>query len=349
MSLIKRVKETVKRHNLLSRNDKLVVGVSGGPDSVALIFVLSLLKKELNLRLHIAHLDHQLRRGSHQDEKFVKSLAQRLNLPFTAQKINIRQLSLRGSIEEIAREARLKFLFAVAKKAGANKIALGHNQDDRAETVIMHLLRGTGLSGLGSILPKRKIGNWIIIRPLIEVPRRAIESYLRRKKIKPRIDLTNKDIVYFRNRIRNYLLPQLSRDYNPNIKEVLANVAQIVACDYDYLESTAQRALNRLMRPLAHRKHNVARGIGLNLNKLSKLHPAIQRLLLRFAIAQIKGTTRRLSFKHIREIEDLVQCRPINAIVDLPEGIYLLKDKRSLRIYQRKPQKGIKTLGIKNS
>ena len=337
--MIKKARETIRRYNLLSMNDKVVIGVSGGPDSVALSLLLNSLSKEFNLSLHIAHLDHQLRKDSYRDKEFVKSLAQRLNLPFTSAKINLHSFSKRGSIEEIGRQKRLRFLFTVAKKVGASKIALGHNQDDQAETVLMRLIRGTGLSGLGSILPKRKIGNWIVIRPLIETPRDAIESYLKRRRIKPCIDLSNKDNIYFRNRIRNRLIPELIKDYNPNVKIVLTNVAQIAAYDYNYLETAALKTLNRLKKPLAQgkSKSNLVRGMRLNLNRLSRLHPAIQRLVLRFSIAQIKGTTRKLSFQHIKEIEDLILRRPENSIVDLPHRTSVLKNKKYLCIYRRKP------------
>ncbi len=345
MSLIRKVRETIRRYNLLSKNDKVVVGVSGGPDSVALILLLNSLRKEFKLDLYIAHLDHQLRKNSYQDKDFVKSLARKLNLPFTWTKINIHRLSPGGSIEEIARQVRLSFLFSLAKKIGASKIALGHNQDDQAETVLMRLIRGTGLFGLGSILPKRKIANWIIIRPLIEIPRRTIESYVKRRKIKPCIDESNKNIIFLRNRIRNRLIPELIKDYNPNIKRALVNVAQIAACDYDYLEKAAQKVLNKLKRPLSKHKQrgNFLGGVKFNLNKLLKLHPAIQRLLLRLSIAQIKGTTRRLNFTHIREIEDLILYRPINSIVDLPQGISVVKNKNYLCIYRRKLPRGLKS------
>ena len=336
MSVIKKVKETIRRYNLLSKNDKVVVGVSGGPDSVALILIRNSLRKEFNLNLYIAHLDHQLRKNSYQDKEFVELLAKKLNLPFTSAKINLLGLAKKGSIEETARQERLRFLFGVAKGVDANKIALGHNQNDQAETVLMRLIRGTGLYGLGSILPKRKIGNWVIIRPLIETPRDIIESYLKRKRIKPRIDLSNKDTIYFRNRIRNCLIPQLIKDYNPNIKEVLANVAEIAACDYDYLERVALKALDRLKSPRVSHRGNLVRGMRLNLNKLSKLHLSIQRLVLRLSIAQIKGTSRRLGFKHIKEIEDLILHRPENSVVDLPRGISILKNEKYLRIYRRK-------------
>ncbi|MFH1578179.1 MAG: tRNA lysidine(34) synthetase TilS [Candidatus Omnitrophota bacterium] len=330
MSLIKKARESIKRHGLLRKKDKVVVGVSGGPDSTALIFVLNSLRREFSLDLHIAHLDHRLRKDSYQDRKFVEAFAKRLNLPFSWARVDIRKLATKGSVEEKAREARLKFLFEVAKNVRADKIALGHNQDDQAETVLMRLIRGAGLYGLGSILPKRKIGSWIIIRPLIEVPRNNIETYLKRRKFKPRIDSSNTDIAYFRNRIRHRLIPELIKEYNPNIKSVLANLAGVVALDYDYLQEAAEKNFRRLSTRLVRGK-----GVRLSLDKFLRLHPAVQRLILRFSIAQIKGTIRRISFKHVSEIEDLILSRPVNSIVDLPQGVCVLKDKKYLCIYLR--------------
>jgi tRNA(Ile)-lysidine synthase len=333
MSLLNQVREAIRRYNLLSRNDRVIVGVSGGPDSVALLCILNSLKREFKLNLHIAHLDHQLRAESRRERQFVESLAGKLQLPFSAAKVNIGKIAKKGSLEEIAREERLNFFLSLAKKLGADKIALGHNQDDQAETVLMRLIRGTGLLGLGSILPKRNIGKLVIIRPLIEIPRKAIDSYLNRKRIKPCLDLSNRETVYFRNRVRNRLMPQLARDYNPGIKQSLANMAQIFAGDYDYLEKTALKALDKLSRPALR---NRSRGIRLELNRLSKLHPAIQRLVLRLCLRQIKGSTRRLTLKHIKEIEDLILNRPLNSIVDLPGGLCVIKEKRCICVYQRK-------------
>jgi len=343
VSLLKKVRQTINRHSLLSKNDKVVVGVSGGPDSVTLLLVLHSLRRELNLKLQVAHLDHQLRKTSHRDREFVELLALRLNLPFTAAKIKPGSFLKKGSVEEIAREERLNFLFNLAREIKADKIALGHNQDDQAETVLMRLIRGTGLSGLVSILPKRRIGEWIIIRPLIDIPREVIQSYLRKRKIRPCLDSSNKDSAYFRNRIRNHLIPRLIKDYNPNIKEILANMAQIVASDYDYSQKVALKAFNRLKRYRFKDKKIKVKGVELNLDRLLRLHPAIQRLVLRLSIANIKGSTRRLSFRHAREIEDLILYRPVSSIVDLPGRISVLKDKKSLCIYQRKPSRVSKT------
>ncbi len=338
MSFIKIGKDTIKRYDLLSVNDVVVIGVSGGPDSTALALLLNSVKREFNLHLCIAHLDHQLRKDSYRDKNFVESLARRLNLPFVCSVINVSQLALKGSVEEIARQVRFDFLFSVARKTRANKIALGHNQDDQAETVLMRLIRGTGLLGLGSILPKRRMKGYTMIRPLIEIPRKNIEAYLKRRGIKARIDYSNKDIAYFRNRIRNRLIPELIRDYNPNIKEVLANMAQIAAYDYDYLENTAIKELSRLKRdPIVARGRAYPGEIRLNLDKLLRLHTAILRLILRLSIAQVKGSSLQVDFRHIKEIEDLIYHRPAGSIVDLPQRVSVSKRKNYLCIYRRNP------------
>lgn len=321
--ILDKVKDTVKKYNLINKNDRVLVGLSGGPDSVTLLYLLSSLSKEFKLTLHIAHLDHKLRRDSYKDREFVERLASRLKIPVTIAQINVKELAKGGSVEEIARNARLGFFFKIAKDIKADKIALGHNFDDQAETVLMRILRGTGLYGLSGILPKRNIAGFSIIRPLIEVRRKEIEAFLKKKKVKARLDASNLEDIYFRNRIRNRLLPLLAREYNKNIKVVLSNMAQSIGCDYDYLSTVAQCTIRRLGT------------IKLNLNKLAKLHPAIQRLVLRLSIQRVKGDTRRITFQHIKEIEDLLLNRPINSIVDLPRGISVVKKRKFLAFYRR--------------
>ncbi|MBU4143171.1 tRNA lysidine(34) synthetase TilS, partial [Patescibacteria group bacterium] len=174
--LADKVKDTVKRYCLISPKDRIVVGVSGGPDSVALLHILNSLRYELKIGLHIAHLDHMLRKDSGKDREFVEALAAKMKLPLTVARINVAALAGKGSPEEIARNARLGFFFRVAREIKAHKIALAHNFDDQAETVLMRILRGSGLYGLSGILPKRDIAGFIIIRPLIETRRSDIES-----------------------------------------------------------------------------------------------------------------------------------------------------------------------------
>lgn len=320
--ILDKVKETIKRYNLIGKGDKIIVAVSGGPDSVALLYLLNSLKKELKISLHVAHLDHMLRKDSCKDREFVERLASKLKIPVTIANINIKELAKAGSLEEIARNARLGFLFKVARDIKADKIALGHNLDDQAETVLMRIIRGAGLYGLSGILPKRNIAGYEIIRPLIEVKRREIEAFLKRKKIRPRIDISNLEDIYFRNKIRNRLLPLLEQEYNKNIKEVLSNMAQSLGCDYDYLMGVAKRTMKSSKNKL-------------ELKLLIRLHPAIRRLALRMSIAMVKGDTRRIAFAHIKELEGLIFNRPVNSIVDLPKGLSVVKKKNHLSFYRQ--------------
>jgi tRNA(Ile)-lysidine synthase len=328
--LVEKVKKTVKKYGLFKNGDTVVIGVSGGPDSLTLLYVLAGLKKEFRLKLHVCHLDHMLRRNSGADSKFVAAVAGKLDLPFTAASINVKALAQKGSLEEICRNVRLGFLFKVAKNVKADKIALGHNLDDQAETVLMRLLRGSGLYGLSGILPKKDISGFTIIRPLIEVKRKEIAAYLKRKKLFPRIDPTNSQDIYFRNKIRNKLLPALEKDYNPNIKEILSHTAGSIANDYDLLNRASIASAKKL-------------GAKINLKKFASLHPSLQRMVLRHRITKLKGDTRRIDFRHIQEIEELISDRPINSIVDLPGNIRVKKTKQSLIFFGKHTSpKGLK-------
>lgn len=322
--VLEKARNTIKKYELINKGDKILVAVSGGPDSVALLYLLNSLRSELRINLHIAHLDHRLRKGSYKDKGFVEKLAKQLKLPVTTAQINVRELAKKGSLEEIARNARLGFLFRVAKDVKANKIALGHNLDDQAETVLMRILRGTGLYGLSGILPKRSLAGFKIIRPLIAVKRKEIEKFLKKRKVRTCIDRSNLEGIYLRNRIRNRLLPLLQKEYNRNIKEVLSNMAESIGYDYDYLNQRAALAIKRL----TSRQR-------IEMDKYLSWHPAIQRLVLRLMIAKIKGDMRGITFQHIKEIEDLIFQRPINSIVDLPKGISVVKKKKYLSFYQR--------------
>jgi tRNA(Ile)-lysidine synthase len=318
--IIDTVKNTIKKYGLLQKYETILIGISGGPDSVCLLYILNSLKQDLKLKLHAVHIDHMLRKDSKKDLEYVQDLCNRLKIPLKSARINVQSLAQKGSLEEAARNVRLDFFFKTAKVIKADAVALGHNLDDQAETVLMRILRGSGLAGLSGILPKRNILGFQVIRPLIEVKRREIETFLKKRRIKARIDSTNSEDIYFRNRIRHKLLPLLEKEYNGNIKELLANMAESVALDYDYLaQATEKIAKNSKTR--------------FSLNKLGSLHPALKRLIFRSAIAALKGDTRRLTFQHIREIEDLLLNRPSGSIVNLPRNVCARKKKNCLEFY----------------
>ncbi len=319
---VKKILETIKKYDLVKPGESVLVAVSGGPDSIALLYSLYSLRKALGLKLHVAHLDHGLRKNSGKDREFVERQAFRLGLPSTTAGIEAGVLGQKGSLEERARSCRLEFLLRTAKKIKAGTIALGHNRDDQAETVLMRLFRGSGLNGLSAISVKRKIKGFIFIRPLLEVSRNEIAAYLGQARLRYCIDSSNAEDIYTRNRIRNKLLPLLEKQYNRNIRDVLAVTAETAGQDYDFLNLHAERAFKKM-------------GGVIKLERFAVLHPALQRLIFRLAIAGVQGNTRRITFQHIRELEDLVLNRPTGSIVDLPQGVSAVKKKTSLVFYMR--------------
>ncbi len=322
MNIIEEVRLTIKKNKLFSYKDKVLVAVSGGADSVCLLHMLKGLQKEFGLKLYAAHLDHMLRAESGKDALFVKGLCARLGITLSLSKIDVKKKKGRLCIEEAARNFRQDFLVRTARKIKADKVALAHNLDDQAETVLMRILRGTGLYGLCGISFKRDIRGVNFIRPLMSISRAKIENYLKREKISFCLDKTNREDVYLRNRIRHELLPLLEKRYNRNIREALFNLAQCAGADYDYLTAEAKEAL-------------CGQKTRLKLASLTRLHPSVMRLKIRGAISALQGDTRRISFKHVSELEDLIFNRPEGSIVDLPKGVSAAKKKNALLFYLR--------------
>ncbi|MEW6008412.1 MAG: tRNA lysidine(34) synthetase TilS [Candidatus Omnitrophota bacterium] len=316
---------------MFKKGDSVLVGASGGPDSTALVYVLNSLKKELKITLRLAHLNHLLRRTeSYRDMEFVKKTAKKLNIPIDLKIVNISKLANKGSVEEFSRKERHKFFREIVRKCSIKKIALGHNQDDQAETVLMRLIRGSGLYGLQGIVPNRLLEGLTFVRPLLEVSRSDINSYLKRIKVKPCTDSSNLENTFFRNKIRNRLIPFLESGFDRNIKKHLANLAQILSLDYQYLETAAKTRLDTTVTTKTKSK------VSFDLKKFLKLHIAIQRMIIRMAISHILGSTRKFDYRHWQEIEDLIRNRPIDSVVDLPKGLSVKKIKEKLVFYLRK-------------
>lgn len=320
MPFIQKLKHSLKKHHLLQMGDKVLLAVSGGADSLALLFSLNTLKDFFGLRLHIAHLDHMLRKNSYQDLLYVKSIADKLGISFSSKRINLKKIAKKASLEEVARDARLDFLIKTAKAIKADKIALGHTKDDQSETVLMRIIRGCGLQGLSSILPIRNIRGFTFIRPLIDIERKDIEQFLKKLKIKPRLDTTNFETKFLRNKIRNELLPIL-KDYNPNIKESLARLAEISLLDYELIEKLGKSSLKNCGCRLS------GKSLVLDLRKFLELPKSLQKMVLRLGIKNLIGTTRRLTYKHWEEMEHLIYNCKSGSMVNLPRQISLSKQK----------------------
>jgi tRNA(Ile)-lysidine synthase len=332
MHLITKVKKNIQGTEFFGYRGTVIIGVSGGSDSMALTHLLHALQFELGFHLHIAHFNHNLRRSAKADQKFVEEVAEELNVPCSVGYWDNPKALKKGSLEEAARTERFKFFRRLARKINAKVVVLAHTEDDLAETVMMRILRGTGLQGLRGILPRRELEDIWVIRPLLNVKKSAILAYLKKKRIPFRADPTNRQKKFFRNKVRLELLPLLARKYNRNIKEILINLAKNAGTDYDYLETQAQKVFLRHARCPAHRK-----SVSVDLTIFSQQHAAIKNMIVRLGVQWMKGDTNRLTSAHFREIESLLNDRPKGALVHLPQGICIQKNIQYLVLSRTQP------------
>ncbi|MBI3601555.1 MAG: tRNA lysidine(34) synthetase TilS [Candidatus Omnitrophica bacterium] len=305
--------------------DTVVVGVSGGADSTALLHILYQLRHRLGVKLHVAHFNHGLRFQAGADEAFVKDLATRLNLPFS---VGHRRGRLKSCLisEDQARQWRFDFFFKVARHVKAQAIALAHTENDLAETVLMRLLRGAGLLGLRGIASEHQMAQIKLIRPLLSIGRRDIERYLKTHRLTYRSDATNAQTHYFRNKIRLKLLPLLVKEYNPNLAHILVDLAHTAQIDYDYLLQQARRCFEKTV-VVSKRK------VTMKLKIFLRQHPSMQRMLLRLAFERLVKDINQLSFAHMQEVEDLLERRPAGSVVHWPGSVGVLKSKDALILY----------------
>jgi tRNA(Ile)-lysidine synthase len=319
------VKNTIEKNRLIENGDKVLVCVSGGPDSITLLNLMIKLQKDYNIKLVVAHLDHMLRgRQSEADAEFVRRVINKLKIPLIMDKVDVKAFSnlIRTSIEIAAREARYNFYQKAAEKTGANKIATAHTIDDQAETVLMRLLKGAGSLGLSGIPYKRRLGNAWVIRPLLDVKRVDIEKYLKRHRIRSRLDSSNLKTFYLRNRLRHILIPLLEKDFNPRIKENLNLISRSLNDEFNYLNTAANRAFKQCAS-------ETKKAITINVNALLRKHIALQRLIVRNTIHILKGDLKRINFKHWEEIESLLRSGK-KTIVKLPDGLKVIKKQKQL-------------------
>jgi tRNA(Ile)-lysidine synthase len=310
---IAKVQHTISRHRMLEDGATVVVAVSGGPDSVALLHVLKQLQRRRypSLILHVAHLNHRLRGPeSDEDEEFVQGLATGLGLGFTSHQQDIRALAREQgrNLEEVAREERYRFLRHVAACLHAHRIATGHTLTDQAETVLMRLIRGAGGEGLTAIHP---VIDDLIIRPLLGVTRAEVLAYCEERGAPYRVDRTNLEPTLFRNRIRQDILPQLET-LNPSVTESLARAAENLRLDEDYFDHLIPHLMPDC---IASRGKGV---LSLKIAALHDLHPALRRRALRAALRELRGDLHRVRQSHVEAVERLLQAGMSGRRVRLP-------------------------------
>ncbi len=351
-ALLDRIRRTIEQNELLSPGETVVVGVSGGPDSLCLLHVLCRLRAEYGLSLHVAHLHHGQRGAdADADAEFVRALAADWGLPATVERIDVPALADEQGLafEEAARRARYAFLGRVAAGVEATTIAVGHNADDQAETVLMHVIRGSGLAGLRGMRPKTPLTDYRLldhpdsqllyeisperddppipdsrfpdsptpnlIRPLLNIPRADIEAYCATHDLHPRFDRSNLDTTYFRNWLRHEVIPLLEA-HNPGVKDVLRRTAQVVAADYALLRSLLEEAWANVVREEGAR-------IAFDLAAWRALPTSLQRSTLREAIHRLRRSLRDINFVHVEDARLVALEGTTGDRATLPQGLML--------------------------
>jgi len=276
--MLEKVRQTIKERGLLAQGERVLVGVSGGPDSVALLDALVALQPEFGWELRVAHFNHRLRGAeSDSDEAFVRKLAADYGLACAIGSGDVWQRAAleRLSIEDAARRSRHAFFQETARSLSLAKLALGHTADDQVETLLLRLLRGAGTRGLAAIHPSNRLGGLTVVRPMLDVWKHEVLDYLRQRGLKFRQDASNWDPQFQRNRIRHELIPLLERAYNPRLKLLLHQTAEMLAAEDQWLEAAASRALEHC-RP----RPNVLLAAGLLREHVAVQRRAIYRWLL---------------------------------------------------------------------
>ncbi|HYV86393.1 MAG TPA: tRNA lysidine(34) synthetase TilS [Patescibacteria group bacterium] len=316
---------------MLRPGDRVVVAVSGGPDSTALLTLFRRAARRLGVELHVAHLDHGWRgRGAARDAEFVRRLALRMGLSVTIGHAEDRVAPAPGrrqsSREAIGRALRMRFLQETAAAVGAARVALGHTLDDQAESLLMRLLRGSGTRGLAGTYP---VVDGLFIRPLLGVRRSEIVRYLKTRRQAYRVDPTNRDTSLTRNRVRRRLMPLLEREFNPAAAEVLARCADLLRDEEAWMNGLAQAAFRAAATPGPG-------GVSLATAALLAMPRALARRVLRRAVEEVRGHLHGLDFRHVEEMERLLE-NPGMAALDLPGGVRVVQRPGALRLESPAP------------
>jgi tRNA(Ile)-lysidine synthase len=303
--------KTIREHSMLAPGDRVLVAVSGGADSVAMLHCLHRLAPRLGVSLSVGHLNHGLRGAeSDGDEDYVRSLSASLGLELTCETVPLRATLLASGVnlEEAAREARYDFLKKAARRGGCSRIAVGHTQNDQAETVLLRFLRGCGADGLAAIRPIRE--GWII-RPLLRCSRSDVERYLNSLGVSWRKDSSNLDLRFRRNRLRHEWIPALERHFNPRLIETLSREADLAREIAEFLDTIAKFEFERLSRDS---------GTAVDIPGLLTLHPALHALVIREALRRCRGSLRGITSKHVRQIVQLCRDGQSGSRIALPGG-----------------------------
>ena len=326
--LLEQIDLTNRRQNLFHKKDSLLLAVSGGSDSLALLVLLDTLKNKYRWRLAVAHVDHGLQRNRRQAQRIVEQYCRERALPFYSKKVNLRASAKRHkiSLEDAGRFERYRFFEQTAGRLGADKIVTAHTADDQAETVLMRLFRGAGFRGLSGIPFKRRSGGHTLVRPLLACSKKDLTALLKERRLPFVPDPSNRDVQFLRNRVRHQLLPMLRRSFNPRVDEQLISLQNICRDVQRLIDKQAARHYARCVL-----KSN-AREVRFKLRTLDRLDPAIESEVILLALSHLKGDGAGFGYSHIQAILDLVRSGRPEAQTHLPHGLRAVKTKQELRL-----------------
>lgn len=291
-----KILQTINKYNLIQSGDSIVIGVSGGPDSICLLNVLNELKKELNFKIYVAHINHMIRKEADEETEYVKEFCKNIGVECFVKKINVVKIAKESKMgtEEAGRKIRYNFFEEVLKNTNSNKIATAHNNNDKVETIIMNILRGSGISGLKGLDPIRENK---FIKPLIEVSREEIETYCEENKLNPKIDKSNSENIYTRNKVRNTVIPYIKKEFNPNILKTINRLSEVATEENEYLNKVTEETFNKICIEKQqdieiHTSHFTPyTSIILDLKNFNNLELVIKRRLILYTINELLGTT----------------------------------------------------------
>lgn len=325
--MIDKVIKTIQKNNLIEKGDKLVLAVSGGPDSMCMLDILQKYQKQqkfedcqknpeylasfANLEtcqkkpeclaskpfeIVVAHVNHMIREEADQDEQYVREYCEKNEIEFYTKSIDVQKIAHTNKIgtEEAGRLARYEFFDEILKKTKATKIAIAHNKNDKVETILMHTLRGSGLEGLKGIEVKRDN----IIRPLIDCERAEIENYCEESKLNPKIDKTNFENIYNRNKVRNIVIPYIQKEFNPNIIKTMDRLSDIVAAEDEYMEKQMLKAYQQILIEEKQKNEEII----IDLKSFNSQETVIKARLIRYIIKRLFGSSASIEKIHIEDV-----------------------------------------------
>ena len=319
-----KVLNTIRKYNLIKNGDKIVLGVSGGPDSISMLDILNNIKKEnqIDFDITVAHVNHLIREEAIEDERYVKEYCEKNKIKYYIKRIDVQNIAKEKKIgtEEAGRIARYDFFDEILQKTNSNKIGIAHNKNDKIETIIMHILRGSGISGLKGIEPIRDNK---YIRPLIECERTEIEQYCEEYKLNPKIDKTNFENEYTRNKIRNIVIPYIKEEFNPNIIETINRLSELVTEEDNFIEKVVKEQYKKIL--IKQEKNEIS----VNLKEFNNMEKVIKSRMILYITKQLTGSSQKIEKIHIQDIIKLCENNIGNKFLTPNKNLkILIKDKK---------------------